>query len=55
MPSATPVATVASAAVSSSVYSNLPYSVVASAIAMVPPSTDNLLTTPSQPSQVEAS
>ena len=55
MPSATPVATAASTAVSSSASSNLPYSVVASAISMASPSTDNLLMTPNQPLEVEAS
>ena len=55
MPSATAVAPVASATVSSSTYSNLPYSVVASAIAKAPPSTGNLLTMASQPHEVEAS
>lgn len=49
IPSATPVATVVSTP------SNLPYSVVASAIAMVPSSINNLLTTPNQPLEVEAS
>ena len=55
MPSAKIVATAASAPVSSSAYSSLPYSVVASAIAMITPSTDDLLSTPSQPSEVEDS
>ncbi len=55
MPSATIVATAASAPVSNSTYSNLPYSVVASEIAMITPGADDLLTTPSQSSEVEAS
>ena len=55
MPSATMVATAASATVSSSAYSSLPYSEVASTIAMITPSADPLLITPSQPSYVEAS
>ena len=55
MPSATIVATAASAPVSSSVDSNLAYSQVASAIAMITPGADDLLATPSQPSEVEAS
>ena len=54
MPSATIVATAASATVSGSAYSSLPYSAVASAIAMITPSADPLLITPSQPSYVEA-
>lgn len=55
IPSATNVATAASAPVSSSAYSNLPYATVASAIAMITPSADDLLTTSSQPNEVEAS
>ena len=47
--SATPVVTVASTP------ANLPYSIVASAIAMALPSTNNFLTTPGQPLEVEAS
>ena len=55
MPSATIVATAASATLSSSAYSSLPYSEVASAIAMITPNANPLLVTPSQPSYVEAS
>ena len=55
MPSASIVATAASATVSSSAYSSLPYSAVASAIAMITPSADDLLTTPNQTNYVEAS
>jgi len=55
MPSGTIVPTAASAAVYSSAYSSLPYLAVASAIAMSTPSSDDLLITPNQPSNVEAS
>ena len=55
MPSATIVGTAASATVSSSAYSSLPYSEVVSAIAMITPGADPQLISPSQPSYVDAS